>query len=224
MYSRLHRTPPRRKSGTDIRHETATDGSPPESEGARIVEMCRDARVPTIDGDMDRAANGDSLNASSQDRSVPGGSSDRVDHGFSIRGRTDRLRQTARSRFRDRSHLRAVRRARATPGLADRDGSSSSAAGLGPGLRPANPRQSRIAAVARFRRTGQAAIGRRESAMPASSRWTRNTAPRWATRCSGPSSCDARTERERRELETWTGEVSRKFRQGDHAWQGVRRP
>jgi hypothetical protein len=36
--------------------------------------------------------------------------------------------------------------------------------------------------------------------------------------------CEARTERNWRKSETWTGEVSRKSRQSDHAWQGVHRP
>ena len=46
------------------------------------------ARPLTIGGDMDRGAIGDSLNASCQDRSGPNELCDRVDHGFSIRGRT----------------------------------------------------------------------------------------------------------------------------------------
>jgi hypothetical protein len=88
------------------------------SQHTRIAGLYRDFRTPTIGGGMDRAADGDSLNASYQDQSAPSGSCDRVDHGFSIRGRTHRHRQTARWRFRDRSHRQAAHRGRATPGLA----------------------------------------------------------------------------------------------------------
>ena len=143
--------------------------------------------MPTIDGDMDRGANGDSLNASCQDRSVPGGSCDRVDHGFSIRGRTDRLRQTARSRFRDRSHHASRPSSARNARISRSRRAFGSAAGLGPGLRPAKPRQSRIAAVARFSKNWSSGKRTAEGSMPASSTWTRNTVPRWATRCSGPS-------------------------------------
>ena len=156
------------------------------SEGALIVGMGRDARVPTIDGDMDRAANGDSLNASCQDRSVPGGSSDRVDHGFSIRGRTTGFAKQHAGDFAigrickpsvERRNARISRSRRAF----------GSAAGLGPGLRPAKPRQSRIAAVARFSKNWSSGKRTAEGSMPPSPTWTRNTVPRWATRCSGPS-------------------------------------
>ena len=110
---------------------------------------------------MDREAIADSLNASCQGRSAPGGSCDRVDRGFSIRGRTHRHRQTERRQFHDRSHHQAVRRGRATPRLgglcvpsvALRD----SARGCG---RPSHARAG-SQRWSGFRRTGRAAKGRR---------------------------------------------------------------
>ena len=119
MYSRLHRTPPRRKS-----------------------------RLPTIDGDMDRAANGDSLNATYQDRSAPRRSirSRRTWRFPYAVGRIGFAKQHAR----DRSHLRAVHRAHPTPGSGDPDGSSAALRDWEAGSRRAKPRQSRIAAIARF--------------------------------------------------------------------------
>ena len=110
---------------------------------------------------MDRGVTGDILNASSQDRSAPNGLCDRADHGFSIRGRAHRLRQTARLRFRGRSHLQAVRRARAMPRLAGLGEPSVELRDWDRGFgRPiharAGSRRSRGS-----RRTGRAARGRR---------------------------------------------------------------
>ena len=168
-------------------------------------------------------ANGDNLNASCQDRSAPGGSSDRVDHGFSIRGRTHRHRQTARWRFRDRSHHQAVRRARATPGLADLGEPSAALRDWDRGCgRPSHAR-----AGSRRSPDFEELVERQKDCGRFDAGVVDVDAKHGATmgdEVFRAISRDARTERNRRKLETWTGEVSWKSRQGDHAWQGVRRP
>jgi len=99
--------------------------SSPIAVGSRYVGAHQGSGTPTIGGGMDRGASGDSLNASCRDQSAPGESCDRVDRGFSIRGRTHRHRQTARMRFRDKSHHQAVHRGRAEPRLAGLGGPSA---------------------------------------------------------------------------------------------------
>ena len=54
-------------------------------------------------------------------------------------------------------------------------------------MRPAKPRQSRIAAIARFSKNWSSGKMTAEGSMLSSPTWTRNTLPRWARRCSGPS-------------------------------------
>ena len=92
-----------------------------------------------------------------------------------------------RWRFRDRSHHQAVRRGRVTPGLAGLGEPSAELQDWDRGCgRPSHARAGSRRSP-EFRRTGRAARRTAEGAMPPSSMWTRNTVPRWATRCSGPS-------------------------------------
>jgi hypothetical protein len=87
---------------------------------------------------------------------------DRVDRGFSIRGRTHWHRQRSRWRFRDRSHHQAVRRVRATPGLADLDEPSAALRYWDRDCgRPIHARAGSLRSPD-FRRTGRAAKGRRK--------------------------------------------------------------
>ena len=181
-------------------------------------------RRSTIGGDMDRGADGDSRHASCRARNAPSGSCDHADHGFSSRVRT---RRRSKQHAGDFAVGRIIKPSVKGTQRQDEPVSAS--------LRTARRdwdqgcgRSSRARAGSRrshgSRRTGRAARGRRAARMPASSTWTRNTVPRCSMRCSAPSAATLESSRERRKLEAWIGEVSRKPRQGDHAWQGVRRP
>jgi hypothetical protein len=89
---------------------------------------------------------------------------------------------------------------------------------------PANPRQSRIAAVGPI---FEELVERQKDGGRFDADFVGVNAKHGATmgdEVFRAISCEARTERNWRKLATWTGEVSRKSRQGDHAWQGVRRP
>ena len=133
-------------------------------------------------------SNRDSLNASCQDRSALGESCDRVDHGFSIRGRT--IAGIAEQTPGDFTIGRIIKPSVEGAQRQDVGGLGEPSAKLQDWDRGCGrPNHARAGSRRSpdFRRTGRAARGRRKVSMPASSTWTRNTVPRWATRCSGPS-------------------------------------
>ena len=135
---------------------------------------------------MDRGANGDSPSASCQDRSVPDGSCGHVDHGISIRGRTHCHRQRARWQFRDKSHHQAFRRLRAMPRLAGLGEPSAALRDWDRGFgRPIHARAGSRRSLY-FPKNWSRGNSTAEGSMH-SPTWTRNTVPRWATKCSGPS-------------------------------------